>query len=59
MKIFVSIVSYRDPLLHYTLKSLMENKSEITDVVYGIFEQTATEDSLAVKYPELANHPDV
>lgn len=59
MKIFVSIVSYRDPLLHHTLKSLMENKSEICDVVYGIFEQTAKEDSLETKYPELTKHPDV
>lgn len=59
MKIFVSICSYRDPLLHHTLKSLMENKSELGDVVYGVFEQTSKEDSLEVKYPELAKHASV
>lgn len=59
MRIFVSICSYRDPLLHHTLKSLMENKSELGDVVYGVFEQTCKEDSLETKYPELAKHPSV
>ena len=51
--IFVSIVSYRDPLLVETLKSLMEQKSGMYDVIVGIFEQINKEDSLQVKFPEV------
>ena len=46
MKIFVSIVSYRDPLLKNTVVSLLENKSGRHDITIGIFEQTAKENSL-------------
>ena len=50
--IFVSVVSYRDPLLMETVKSVFEQKSGMFDIVVGIFEQTAKEDSLPIKYPE-------
>lgn len=53
MKIFVSVVSYRDPLLHYTIKSLLENKSERNNVTIGILEQTAFDDSLENKHKEI------
>lgn len=59
MKIFVSICSYRDPLLHHTLKSLIENQWERNEITYGIFEQTILEDSLESKYPELVKLPNV
>lgn len=59
MHIFVSICSYRDPLLHKTIKSLMQEKSKRHKCTYSIFEQTAYNDSLEKKYPEFANHPDV
>ena len=59
MKIFVSVVSYRDPLLKMTVESLLDNKSPRHDVVVGIFEQIAIEDSLIVKYPEFCNRPDI
>ena len=50
--IFVSVVSYRDPLLMETVKSIFEQKSGMFDVVVGIFEQINKEDSLPVKHPE-------
>lgn len=59
MRIFVSIVSFRDPLLHYTVKSLLENKSERHNVVIGIFEQTAFEESLENKHKELLKNSDI
>ena len=59
MKIFVSICSYRDPLLFHTFKSLIESKSELTEVTYGIFEQTEKETSLEVLHPELVQRSDV
>lgn len=59
MKIFVSICSYRDPLLIYTIKSLIQSKSEITEATYGIFEQTEKEKSLEVLHPEIVSRPDV
>jgi hypothetical protein len=59
MKIFVSICSYRDPLLVYTLKALMQTKSAITEVVYGIFEQNEKENSLETLFPELVSRSDV
>lgn len=59
MKIFVSIVSYRDPLLHYTMESIMQNQSQITDVTYAVFEQTVYDDSLEAKYPELLKNDNV
>lgn len=59
MKIFVSICSYRDPLLVFTLKSLIQSKSEITDITYGIFEQTEKEQSLEATHPELVSRHDV
>lgn len=59
MKIFVSICSYRDPLLVFTLKSLIQSKSAITEVTYGIFEQIEKENSLEVLHPNLVSRPDV
>lgn len=59
MKIFISICSYRDPLLVHTLKSLIQGKTEITEVTYGIFEQIEKENSLEILYPELVARPDV
>jgi hypothetical protein len=59
MKIFVSICSYRDPLLHYTLESLIENKSDRHEATYSILEQVVYKDSLEKLYPELIARPDV
>lgn len=59
MKIFVSICSYRDPLLVYTLKSLIQSKTEITEATYSVFEQNEKENSLEVLHPELISRPDV
>lgn len=59
MKIFVSIVSYRDPLLRLTLESLIENKSRRHEATYSILEQTALEESLEALHPELVSRPDV
>ena len=59
MKIFVSICSYRDPLLHYTLESLIENQSQLTKVVYGVFEQTRYHESLQANFPNLINKPNI
>lgn len=59
MKIFVSICSYRDPLLHYTLESLIENKSNRHEATYSILEQVVYKDSLEKLYPELVARPDV
>lgn len=59
MKIFVSIVSYRDPLLASTLDSLIENKSQRHEAVYGIFEQTVFENSLEKTRPDLIERSDV
>lgn len=59
MRIFVSIVSYRDPLLYDTVMSLIENKSGLCIVTIGIFEQTKFEDSLANLHPELITKPDI
>lgn len=59
MKIFVSICSYRDPLLHYTLESLIENKSDRHEATYSILEQVVYKDSLEKHYPELVARPDV
>lgn len=52
MKIFVSIVSYRDPLLKETVKSLLETHSQQHQISIGIFEQTAKESSLFEIVPE-------
>jgi hypothetical protein len=59
MKIFVSICSYRDPLLHYTLESLIEGKSNKHEATYSVLEQTVFEDSIENLYPELVARPDV
>jgi hypothetical protein len=59
MKIFVSICSYRDPLLHYTLESLIENKSDRHEATYSILEQVVYKDSLEKHYPELVARQDV
>ena len=59
MKIFVSICSYRDPLLRYTLESLIENKSSRHEATYAILEQVVYKDSLEKLCPELVARPDV
>ena len=59
MKIFVSIVSYRDPLLVFTVKSLLQSKTAITDITIGIFEQIDKEKSLEVLHPELVGRPEI
>ena len=53
MKIFVSVVSYRDPLLLKTVQSLLDKKSARHDATIAIFEQTSLQDSLATLAPEL------
>ena len=59
MKIFVSIVSYRDPLLSLTMHSLLDNASANHDIIIGIFEQTIHEDSLLIKDPELLKNKNI
>ena len=59
MKIYVSICSYRDPLLKYTLDSLIASKSMRHSVTYSIFEQTAVEDALVTVRPDLVERSDV
>jgi hypothetical protein len=39
-KIFVSVVSYRDPLVNFTIKSLLENKSDNHDIIISFFDQS-------------------
>ena len=39
MKIFVSIASYQDPILKYTIKSITENAKYKNDLVVGVFDQ--------------------
>lgn len=58
-KIFVSVVSYRDPLLEKTIRNLFDTKSTDTFLFVGVFEQTAQEDSLEVKAPDLLERMDV
>jgi Glycosyltransferase (GlcNAc) len=58
-KIFVSICSYRDPLVSQTLQNMMENESGYHQVTYGVFEQTRLEDSMEINNPELVSHPNV
>lgn len=59
MRIFVSIASYRDPLLYDTITSLLDNQSGLCRITVGVFEQTKLEDSLAVKHPELLEKPNI
>ena len=59
MKIFVSIISLRDPLLEKTLESLIHNKSSRHQATYCIFEQTRIEDALVTIRPDLVNRDDV
>ena len=40
MKIFVSIASYQDPILPYTIESIIENSTYKKDLVLGIFDQS-------------------
>jgi hypothetical protein len=53
MKIFVSIVSYRDPLLKLTIDSILESASGRHEITVGVFEQTVAADSLEVLAPDL------
>ena len=59
MKIFVSIISLRDPLLQKTLDSLIKNKSSRHEATYCVFEQTRLEDSLVTVRPDLVARDDV
>lgn len=59
MKIFVSVVSFRDPLLKFTIKSLLEEQSGENEIVIGIFEQTCLEDSLVTIEPDLIKRLDI
>ena len=59
MKIFVSIVSFRDPLLKYTIRSLLEEQSGDNKITIGVFEQTKLEDSLVHVDKELIEKPEV
>tara|TARA_S200002703_G_scaffold125223_1_gene111440 strand:- start:243 stop:1181 length:939 start_codon:yes stop_codon:yes gene_type:complete len=59
MKIFVSVVSFRDPLLKYTVRSLLDEKSGDNKITVGIFEQTCVEDSLLTVDPDLVSHENV
>ena len=59
MKIFVSIISLRDPLLEKTLDSLIVNKSDRHQATYCVFEQTRLEDSLVTKRPDLLLREDI
>ncbi len=40
MKIFLSIASYQDPILPYTIKSALENAKYKRDLVLGVFDQS-------------------
>ena len=40
MKIFVSIASFQDPILPYTIESIIENSKYKKDLVLGIFDQS-------------------
>ena len=59
MKIFVSIVSYRDPLLKMTVENVLQQASSRHEITVGIFEQTAVEDSLETVAPELVYNKQV
>lgn len=59
MKIFVSIISYRDPLLAETIRSLLTTASGRHEITIGVFEQTVTENSLVATAPELVEHRQV
>jgi hypothetical protein len=59
MKIFVSIVSYRDPLLARTVESILNQASSRHQITVGVFEQTVVEDSLETVAPVWVNHPQV
>lgn len=59
MKIFVSVVSFRDPLLKSTVDSLLEQQSGDNEIVIGIFEQTRLEDSLITVDENLIQRPDI
>ena len=59
MKIFVSVVSYRDPLLKSTIESLLEEQSGDNEIIIGVFEQTCLEDSLVTVDPELIKNTNI
>lgn len=59
MKIFVSIVSYRDPLLSKTIDSVLNQASSRHEITVGVFEQTAIEDSLVTVDPARVSDPRV
>ena len=59
MHIFVSVCSYRDPLLGHTINDMMRQRSMNHDITYSIFDQSYHDESLASTHPELAFHPNV
>lgn len=59
MKIFVSIVSYRDPLLIKTVNNILQQASSRHTIILGILEQTAAQDSLEEIAPDLIHHPQI
>lgn len=59
MKIFVSIVSYRDPLLRMTIDSLLDGKSGKHDIIIGVLEQIVFEDSLEAKDKDFVSLPHI
>lgn len=48
-KILVSVASYRDPLLAWTLKDAYENATEKDDLVFGVVEQAYEKDAINPK----------
>ena len=58
-KIFVSIASYRDKECLKTVQSLLDNVSENSELIIGIFEQTFKEDSIEVVAPDLLEEPNI
>jgi len=59
MKIFVSVVSYRDPLLIKTVNSLLDQQSGDNELTVCVFEQTCLEDSLFTIDKELTENRNV
>ena len=45
-KIFISIASYRDPLLKFTINEAYENAKHKDNIIFGVVEQNELEDSL-------------
>ena len=50
MKIFCSIASYQDPILPYTIESIIENARYKKDLVLGIFDQSLQHLDIVIEY---------